>query len=102
MNPPIQAFPNEKGNGQFILDIDASAHTISWIILQIQKGEERVLAFGSKILSPAHVNYCMLKREMFSIVHFVQHYKHYLLGRKFTIRTDHKSLTFLHKFKEPE
>jgi hypothetical protein len=51
-----------------------------------------VLAYGSKVLNPAQQNNCTTKRELFAVVHFVQHYKHYLLGRKFIIRSDHKSL----------
>ena len=41
---PILSFPQDDGN--FILDTDASA-----VLQQVQQGEERVLAFGSKNLS---------------------------------------------------
>jgi hypothetical protein len=101
INSPILGFPDENGS-QFILDTDASAEVISGIISQVQNGHERVLAYGSKVLNAAQQNYCTTKRELLAIVHFVQHYKHYLLGKKFLIRSDHKSLTYLQKFKEPE
>jgi len=35
-------------------------------------------------------------------VTFTQHFRPYLLGRQFTLRTDHGSLTWLQSFKEPE
>jgi len=36
------------------------------------------------------------------VVTFVQHFRSYLLGREFQLRTDHGSLTWLSNFKEPE
>ena len=36
------------------------------------------------------------------MVYFAQQFKPYLLGRRFTLRTDHGSLTWLKNFKEPE
>jgi hypothetical protein len=42
------------------------------------------------------------RREMLAVVHFVKHFRPYLYGRHFTVRTDHSSLQWLHNFKEPE
>lgn len=36
------------------------------------------------------------------MVYFVKHFKHYLYGKKFTVRTDHGSLRWLMQFKNPE
>ena len=33
---------------------------------------------------------------------FTRHFRPYLLGRHFTLRTDHGSLQWLYNFKEPE
>ena len=35
-------------------------------------------------------------------VRFTQHFRHYLLGREFVVRTDHSSLQWLVNFKEPQ
>lgn len=37
---------------------------------------------------------------MVARVYFVKYFKHYLLGLKFILRTDHESLVWLHKFWE--
>ena len=44
----------------------------------------------------------MTRRELLAVVTYVQHFRHYLLGRRFELRTDHGSLTWLQGFKEPE
>ena len=40
--------------------------------------------------------------ELLAVVMYVQHFRHYLLGRPFELWTDHGSLTWLQGFKEPE
>ena len=39
---------------------------------------------------------------MLALIYFVKYFKHYLYGRKFTVRTDHGSLRWLLRFKNPE
>ena len=46
--------------------------------------------------------YCVTRRELLAIVEFTQHFRQYLLGREFTLRTDHGSLVWIQNFKEPE
>ena len=52
--------------------------------------------------SKSERNYRVTRRELLAVVHFIRQYRHYLLGRKFELRTDHGALTWLFKFKEPE
>ena len=47
-------------------------------------------------------NYSTKEREMLGIVWGIIHFRPYLYGRKFTIITDHKPLSFLHSLKEPK
>ena len=39
-------------------------------------------------------------RELLAVVEFVKHFRHYLLGRKFLLRTDHSSLRWLMNFRD--
>ncbi|MCG8096512.1 MAG: DDE-type integrase/transposase/recombinase [Candidatus Thiodiazotropha endolucinida] len=97
---PVLSFPRE--DGVFIVDTDASLWGIGGVLSQEQDGIERVIAYASKTLNPAQQNYCTTKRELLAVVTFMRHFKHYLLGRKFIIRTDHAPLIWLKNFKEPE
>ena len=77
----------------FILDTDASKTAIGAELLQVQNGVERVVSYGSCVL-----RYCVTRRELLTIVCFTRQYRHFLLGRKFMIRTDHNSLAWLMRF----
>ena len=44
----------------------------------------------------------MTDRELLAVVHFIEHYKHYLLGKQFLVRTDHQALRWLFSLKEPK
>ena len=97
---PILSFPRETGD--FVLDTDASATGVGAVLQQIQDGEEKVLAYGSKKLNRQQRNYCVTRRELLAIVVFLREFRNYLLGQQFLLRTDHSSLTWLLRFKEPQ
>ena len=48
------------------------------------------------------MNYCTTRRELLAVICALQHFRHYLLGTKIILRTDHHSLKWLQTFKRPE
>ena len=62
----------------------------------------QVIAYASRALSNPEHNYCVTRRELLAAVYFTRHFRLYLLGQHFTLRTDHGSLTWLKSFKEPD
>lgn len=97
---PVLSFPID--DGLFILDTDASNFGMGAVLSQQQNGEEKVLAYASHTLNKSQQNYCTTKKELLAVVTFLRQFKHYLLGRKILLRTDHASLRWLRNFKEPE
>ena len=97
---PVLAYPTK--NGEFVLDTDASNTCIGAVLSQFQEGEERVVAYASAHLQKVQQRYCVTRRELLAVVRFARQFRHYLLGRHFTLRTDHNSLTWLFRFKSPE
>ena len=97
---PILGYPESEG--YFILDTDACDVGIGAVLSQVQNGVERVISFASRTLNKAERRYCVTRRELLAVVYFVQYFKHFMLGRKFTVRTDHSSLRWIRNFKNPE
>ena len=87
---PVLAYP--QADSPFMLDTDASDVGIGAVLSQVQGGEERVIAYGSRVLTKAERNYCVTRRELLAVVHFTNHYRHFLLGRRFTVRTDNSAV----------
>ncbi|KAL9970389.1 hypothetical protein ACROYT_G022754 [Oculina patagonica] len=105
VSAPVLAYPDFSSDaGTFILDTDASQQLgIGAVLSQLQPdGAERAIAYGSRSLNDHEKNYCATRLEMLALVTYIDHFRYYLLGRRFRVRTDHHSLTWLMSFKEPQ
>ena len=87
---PILALPRDEGT--YILDCDACDDGIGAVLSQRIEGEERVINYGSRLLSSAERNYCVTRKELLAVVYFTKLYRQYLLGKAFILRTDHAAL----------
>eukprot|EP00731_Ephydatia_muelleri_P028964 Em0020g608a len=100
-SPPVLSYPDYSR--RFVLDTDASDIGIGAVLSQEDAtGSEVVIAYASRTLSRPEQRYCVTRKELLAAVEFIHHFRQYLLGREFTLRTDHSSLVWLRNFKEPE
>ena len=97
--PPILAMPSDTG--ELTLDTDASDTGIGAVLSQCQDGVERVVAYASRSLDCRERNYCVTRKELLAVVHFIKYFKQYLLGRSFKVRTDHAALAWLRRTPDP-
>ena len=97
---PVLAHPDFTK--PFILDTDASGTAIGAVLSQVQDGREKVIAFASRSLNKVERKYCVTRKELLAVVHFIKYLKHYLSGKYFLVRTDHSSRQWLLNFKNPE
>ena len=94
---PVLAFPKE--DLPYIVDTDASDHGIGGVLSQCIEGTEHVIAYYSKSLNPAQQKYCTTRRELLAVVATLDHFKGYVWGPKFLVRTDHAALVWLKNLK---
>jgi len=95
LTTPILAYPDPTL--EYIFDTDASDQNVGAVLPQVQEGQEVVVAYYSKSLSPTARNYCTIRKELLAVIKSVKHFRPYLYGRKFRLRTDHASLIWLCK-----
>ena len=99
---PILSYPSL--DALFVLDTDASSTGIGAVLSQQFPGEEqeKVIAYFSCALSPAERHYCVTRRELLAMVKAIRHFRAYLYGRRFLLRTDHSALRWPLNFRHPE
>ncbi|KAJ8395185.1 hypothetical protein AAFF_G00036410 [Aldrovandia affinis] len=95
LRPPDLSLP-------FVLDTDASNVGMGAVLSQVGPEGERAVAYFSHTFNKAERNYCVTRRELLAVVKAVRHFRYYLCGLPFTIRTDHAALQWLMSFREPE
>ena len=70
LQAPIVLFPTFHHH--FVIDTDASATALGGVLSQINDGEERPIAFESRVLKRAEINYTTTKHEALGIVQAMQ------------------------------
>ena len=84
---------------KYELHIDASSVGVGAMLLNAEDKESPPIMYLSAVLSPTQMRYSATELEMFALTYFVNKLKHYLIGREFTVCTDHKALEHIMKSK---
>jgi transposase InsO family protein len=97
-NQPLLQYPDfEK---EFIVTCDASADGIGSVLSQGVIGNDLPVGYASRVLTKAERNYSTIERELTAIVWACRQFRPYVWGRKLTIVTDHKPLTWIFKMND--
>lgn len=79
-----------------ILYTDASPDALGAVLVQQKDGNSpRIISFASKALTSTEKKYAQNQREALGAVWAIEHFSFFLLGRRFTLRTDAEGITFI-------
>jgi ribonuclease HI len=70
---------------------DASGTGLGCVLMQ----ENQVIAYASRALCPHEKNYPAHDLELAAVIHALKIWRHYLMGTRCNIYTDHKSLKYI-------
>lgn len=82
-------------NAEVFVLTDASDYGIGAYIYQMVDDKQQPVIFLSKALSGAQLNWSTIEKEAYAIFFTLKTYEYLLKDIKFTLRTDHKNLTYL-------
>ena len=88
-------------NKDYYVDTDASGKALSIMLSQEdENGDKHPVAYASKTLNSAQLNYSTSEKECLALVWGLEHFNTYLEGHSFTCLTDHRALIYLIGSKE--
>ena len=80
----------------FYLNCDASDVSLGSVLYQEdEEGNHCVISFAGRVLNSSERNYDVTEKELLSVVFSCGKFRTYILGYPITVRTDHKSISFL-------
>ena len=91
---PVLRSPSTSDS--FILETDTSDLGIGCCLKASPgNGEEFIVGYNSAKLSDTEYRWNIVEKEAFSVIEATKKFRHYLIGKKFTLRTDSRILTYL-------
>jgi hypothetical protein len=83
-------------NIPFLVYCDASGEAVGSTLSQLdENGHDHPIHFANKQLTSAEKNYNVTEQEGLAVIFSLKKFRHYLMGYKAKIVTDHKALTYL-------
>ena len=96
---PVIHMPNPNCSyimRSFVIQCDASDKGMGAVLLQRDEdNNEYVIEYASKSFTDCQLRYATIKKEATALLWSIEHFNHYLYGRKFLVESDHRPLQWL-------
>ena len=79
----------------FEIMCDASDYAVGVVLGQIKDKKHHTIAYASKTLTGAQLNYATTEKELLVVVFAIDKFRSYLVGAKVYVYTDHAALKYL-------
>jgi len=99
ISPQILQYPDFSKT--FVVTTDASKHACGAMLSQDHNGIQLPVSYASKAFTKGESNKSTIEQELTAIHWAIVHFRPYLYGKKFLVRTDHRPLTYLFSMKNP-
>ena len=94
ISAPILSYPNFKH--PFFLAVDSSDIGAGAVLFQHYDNRKHVVSYASVTFNPTQRRLHAMERELLGILFATAKFREYLDGRRFTLLTDNKSLTYMY------
>lgn len=99
ISPKILQYPDFSK--PFRLTVDASKHGTGAILSQLHDDEDLPIAYASKTFTSGESNKPTIEQELIAIHFAINHFRPYIYGTVFTVKSDHRPLIYLFGLKDP-
>ena len=83
-------------NAKTMVIADASLVGLGCVLVQQQKGEQRIISYASRTLTDVEKRYSQTEKEGLALVWACERFSFYLIGIEFELITDHKPLEVIY------
>jgi len=99
IQPTLLQYPDF--NKEFCITTNSSKQACGAVLSQSHDGVNLLVTYASKTFTKGESNKSTTEQELTAIHWAINHFRPYVYGKHFTIKTDHKPLTHLISIKNP-
>lgn len=99
MLPTLLQYPNF--DKEFCITTDASKYACGAVLSQEYNGKQLPVAFASKTFTQGESNKSTIEQELIAIHWAILHFRPYIYGKRFLVKSDHRPLSYLFSMKNP-